>query len=223
MPVLEQVFLGMFLLGFLFTVLSAVMSGAFGHAFGEGTALDAGGAHPEVMGGDVSHGALDGHAEVGWAQHGLTSFSPLSPTTIAAFITAAGGMGYVALSWWEWGPWAAGALALGSGIVFAAFLIVLFTLLFRATQGTSMVTQDSLVGREAEVTLAIPSGGLGEVAYIQKGQRNLMRARCADGAAVAKDAKVVIKAVGATEFVVEETRESWLARTRAQGSQATHG
>ena len=29
------------------------------------------------------------------------------------------GMGYVALSWWEWGPWAAGALALTEAAAWA--------------------------------------------------------------------------------------------------------
>lgn len=218
MTILESVFLGLFLLGFLFTILSAVMSGAFGHAFGEGSAMDAGGAHPEAMGGDASQGALDGHAEVGWAQHGLPTFSPLSPTTICAFITAAGGMGYVALAWWEWSPWNAGALSLGSGVAFAALLFGLFTWIFGATQGSTVVTLDSLAGTEAEVSLPIPSGALGEVAFVRNSQRNVMSARCADAAAIPKGTKVVIKSVSSTELIVEETRESWLARTRAQGA-----
>ncbi len=228
MDLLESIFLGMFLLGFLFTVLSAVMSGAFGHAFGEGSAFDAGhGGHPELMGGDAGHAAGGGHAgvhaEVGWAEHPLSTFSPLSPTTISAFITAAGGMGYVALAWWEWGPWGAGALALASGLIFAAVLIGLFTFLFRVTQGTSMVAQDSLVGTEGEVSLGIPSGGLGEIAYVRAGQRYLRQARCADAAEVPRGAMVVIKSVSPTQFVVEETRASWLARSKDREARAQGG
>jgi hypothetical protein len=225
MQVLESVFLGMFLLGFLFTLISAVMSGAFGHAFGEGSAFDAAhGAHPGAMGGDATHVGAGhdhgGHAEVGWADHPLSTFSPLSPTTISAFITAAGGMGYVAIAWWEWGPWASGALALGSGIVFSVIVFALFTFIFGATQGTSLVHQSGLVGVEGEVNVAIPSGGAGEVAYVKAGQRCVRSARCADAAAVPQGAKVVIKAVSTNEFVVEETRESWLARTRGRPAPA---
>jgi len=214
MELLESIFLGMFLLGFLFTVISAVMSGAFEHAFGEGSAFEGG--HPEVMGGDVGPTVHEGAAEVGWAQHNLATFSPLSPTTVSAFVTAAGGMGYVSLVWWEWGPWGSGALALGSGLVFAALVFLLFAAVFRSTQGTSMVETRSLVGTQAEVSLAIPSGGPGEVTYVQKGQRSTMQARCADAAAVPRGAIVVIKSVSPTVFVVEETRESWLARSKGR-------
>ena len=149
MPVLESIFLGMFVLGFLFTLVSAVMSGAFSHAFGEGSAFDAvHGSHPDVMGGDVGHAAGGGHAEVGWSGHDLSTFSPLSPTTLSAFVTAAGGMGYVAMAWWQWGPWGAGVLAVGSGVAFSALLFVLLAYLFRVTQGSSVVALDSLVGVE---------------------------------------------------------------------------
>jgi hypothetical protein len=220
MELLENIFLGMFLLGFLFTVISAVMSGAFGHAFGEGSAFDAHGTHVGQMGGDVGPSAAEGSPEVGWAQHELATFSPLSPTTISAFVTAAGGMGYLSLARWEWGPWASGLLALASGLVFAALLFGILYFVFAASQGSSVVHVASLVGVEAEVSLAIPSQGLGEVAYVQKGQRNTMQARCADAAAVPRGAKVVIKSVSPTVFVVEETRESWLSRSKAGGASA---
>lgn len=218
MELLENIFLGMFLLGFLFTVVSALMSGALGHAFGEGSAFDAHGAHPGAMGGDVSHVPHAGHAEVGWAGHELSTFSPLSPTTIAAFITAAGGMGYVSLHWWEWGVAASIALALVSGILFSVVVFLLFAAIFKATQGSSLVSLDSMIGAEAEVSIVIPSGKLGEVAYVRNSQRMVMAARCADGASIPTGCRVVVKSVSPTEFVVEETRDSWLARSR--GGQA---
>ncbi|MCK6481720.1 MAG: hypothetical protein L6R43_16725 [Planctomycetes bacterium] len=220
MQLLESIFLGMFLLGFLFTLISAVMSGAFGHAFGEGSAFDPHGAAPGHMGGDVGPTAGEGTPEVGWAQHNLSTFSPLSPTTISAFLAAAGGFGWLAVARWEWGPWASSLMATACGLVFATLVFGGLAWVFRATQGTSMVSQTSLVGSEAEVTLAIAPGAPGEVAFVRAGQRCLMRARCADAAAVARGAKVVIKSVSPTEFIVEETRESWLARARNQSPQA---
>ena len=214
MEVLENVFLGMFLVGFLFTVVSAVMSGAFGHAFGEGSALDAHGAHIGHMGGDVHPTAGEGTAEVGWAQHNLSTFSPLSPTTISAFVTAAGGVGFLCVHSWEMGPWPSLLIAIVSGLAFAAVVFFGIGWLFRATQGTSLVSQHELVGLQADVSIGIPSGGMGEIAYVRGGQRNVMSARCGDAAAVPPGARVVIKTVSPSFFVVEETRESWLARSK---------
>ncbi len=221
MQLLESIFLGMFLLGFLFTLISAVMSGAFGHAFGEGSAFDPHGAAPGHMGGDVGPTAGEGTPEVGWAQHSLSTFSPWSPTTISAFLAAAGGVGWIAVSRWEWGALEACLAASVSGLVFAGLIFAGIAWLFRSTQGSSIVDQSALVGTEAEVTIAISSGAPGEVAYVSAGQRCIMKARCADAASVEKGARVVIKAVSPTDFVVEETRESWLARTKDRGAGAT--
>ena len=216
MELLENIFLVMFLLGFLFTVISALMSGAFGHAFGEGTAFDSHGGHIGHMGGDVGPTAAEGTAEVGWAQHNLATFSPLSPTTISAFLAGAGGIGYLCIHSWDFGMGASILTAAASGLLFAGLMFGLIAWMFRATQGTSMVHQSGLVGVQAEVTIPIPSGGMGEVAYVSAGQRNVMSARCADAAAVPQGAKVVIKSVSPTVFVVEESRESWLARSKGR-------
>ena len=81
---------------------------------------------------------------------------------------------------------------------------------------SSIVRQSSLVGLAADVIVSIPSGGAGEVAYVSAGQRHVMAARCADAATVPQGAHVVIKSVSPTVFVVEETRESWLARSKAK-------
>ncbi len=220
MEVLENVFLGMFLLGFLFTVISALMSGAFGHAFGEGSAMDAHGAHVGHMGGDVGPTAGEGQPEVGWAQHNLATFSPLSPTTISAFLAAGGAMGYICVHSWEWGFWPSILAASVAGVLFAGAIFLFIAWVFRVTQGTSMVSQSDLVGLQGDVSIAIPSGGLGEVAYVKAGQRAVRPARCADAASVPQGARVVIKSVSTNEFIVEETRESWLARTKGRGAPA---
>lgn len=226
MQLLESIFLGMFLVGFLFTLISAFMSGAFSHAFAEGSAFDVhagdgghlGGNDGAHMGGDVGPTAAEGHAEVGWAQHNLSTFSPLSPTTLSAFLAAAGGAGWLCVTQWEMGGWSSSLVAVVCGLAFAAAVFFGLTWVFRVTQGTSLVAQSSLVGAEAEVVLSIPSGGPGEVAFVRGGQRNVMQARCADAATIAKGSKVVIKSVSPTVFIVEETRESWLSRTKGQGA-----
>ena len=55
---------------------------------------------------------------------------------------------------------------------------------------------------------------------MRAGQRCVMSARCADAAAVPQGARVVVKSVSPTVFVVEETRESWLARSKGRGAAA---
>jgi hypothetical protein len=220
MELLENIFLGMFLLGFLFTVISALMSGAVGHAFGEGSAMDAHGAHVGHMGGDVHPTAGEGQPEVGWAQHNLSTFSPLSPTTMSAFLAAAGAMGFICVHSWEWGALPSVLAAIAAGVLFAGLIFLGMTWMFRVTQGSSIVSQSGLVGAEGEVSIAIPSGGPGEIAYVKAGQRCVRAARCADAASVPQGAKVIIKAVSTNEFIVEETRESWLARTKGRGATA---
>jgi len=220
MELLENIFLGMFLLGFLFTVVSSLMSGAFGHAFGEGSAMDAHGAHIGHMGGDAGPTAGEGQPEVGWAQHTLSTFSPWSPTILSAFLAAAGGAGYLCLHTWEWGVWPSIIASASSGFVFAAAIFLGINWMFRVTQGSSIVDQSTLVGVEGEVNIAIPSGGIGEVAYVSSGQRCVRSARCADGASVPRGARVLIKSVSSADFIIEETRESWLARTKGRGAPA---
>ena len=111
-------------------------------------------------------------------------------------------------------------MSLLAGTVFAGLVFVTIGWMFRITQGTSLVSQGELAGMEAEVSIVIPSGGLGEIAYVKAGQRNVRAARCADAASVPKGARVVIKTVSSSEFIVEETRESWLARTKGRGATA---
>ncbi|MHC4820483.1 MAG: NfeD family protein [Planctomycetota bacterium] len=215
---LEDIFLIMLLVGFLFMAVSAFMSGAFESEFGEGSAFGDG--DVGSMGGELGDGGAHGVAEVGWASHDLASFSPLSPTVISAFITAAGGMGYLSLHSLGMGVGGASAIALVSGIVFAAIVFLLVAWMFKHTQGSSVGSVASLVGAEAEVIETIPSDGFGRIAFVLAAQRMTMTARTADAAEVPQGATVVIKEVTQQFYVVEESRESWLARekNRATGT-----
>lgn len=218
---LENIFLVMFLVGFLFTLISAFMSGALGHAFGEGSAFDAHGSHLEAMGGEVGPTVGDGTAEVGWASHDLSSFSPLSPTVISAFLTAAGGMGWVATSQWELGTGGSITVASVAGLLFATAVFLAIAWMFKVTQGSSMGKAADLVGHEAEVTLRIESGGTGEVVFEAMGQRCVMQARSVDASALPRGTKVIIKSVTPTVYFVEETRESWLARAKGANTESS--
>src|SRR6187200_264895 len=82
---LDFIYLVCFFLGLGFAVLSALMSGVFGgHA---GPHVDMGGAHVDLGGIHTDAGAHAGPVE------GSVHFSPLSPVSIALFVTTFGGIG----------------------------------------------------------------------------------------------------------------------------------
>jgi membrane protein implicated in regulation of membrane protease activity len=146
------------------------------------------------LGGDF-HVDAGGHLDAG-------HISPVSGTTLATFITGFGGGGVVAHYWLRWSLLGSLGLAIGSGVVVAAAAYAILDFLFKETQAGSEFAVGETVGREAEVIVAIPAGGVGEVAYIMRGQREQSSARAVDGGAIAKGTAVVIERVtGPTAYV----------------------
>ena len=180
--------------GLLFTLVSAVA----GHAFG---------GHGEVghdLGGHGGGGGhAQGHAEGGSGANDMPGFSPLSPTTLAAFVTAFGGFGMIftqfeaTRSWWISGP-----LALVGGLGIAAGVFWLFNLIFRKTQGSSEGRVADLVGQSATVITPIAADGVGEIAYVQGGSRYSAPARSEGGLTFANGATVTITRVVGTQYYV---------------------
>lgn len=171
------VYIGLLVLG----VVYALVAGAMGWL-------------SDLGDGDVSVDA-SGHFDIGHPH-------PLSGTTIATFITGFGAGGIVAqylLRWtFGWGL----LVATASGLVLAGAAYLALDLLFSQTQAGSEHTTEDAVGREAEVITAIPAGGVGEIAYVVRGQRDQAPARSTDGAAVPHGRVVVVeKIVGQTAYV----------------------
>ena len=181
------IYLICFGVGLLFTIVTAVLGDVFG-------------------GHDVDHADLGtgGHAEAGFEHTGMPGLSPFSPTTIAAFITAFGGLGLIfsrieaTKRVWISAPLAAlGGLAIAGGVFF------IFNKVFSKTQSSSESRVATLVGLQATVITPIPQHGVGEIAYIQAGSRYTAPARTETGAAVANGMTVKITRVaGGTQFYV---------------------
>ena len=171
------VYIGLLVLG----VVYALLAGAMGWL-------------SDLGDGDIAVDA-SGHFDVGHPH-------PLSGTTIATFITGFGAGGIVAHYLMRW-PFGWGLLvATGSGLVLAGAAYLILDLLFSQTQAGSERTTEDAVGREAEVITAIPAGGVGEVAYLVRGQRDQAPARSLDGAGVPHGRVVIIeKIVGQTAYV----------------------
>lgn len=187
--VLEFIYLVCFFLGLGFALLSGLLSGVF-----TGDA----GAHidhvPHMDGG----GALEGSHSAG-----NVHFSPLSPVTIAMFISTFGGVGVLlkkaGLPLFVHLPAAA-----FSGIVVGGLVSFLFYKIMASTQASSHARANEAIGADAEVTIPIPHQGLGEVAYVLRGSRYTNPAKTADAKELPVGTAVKIVNQVGTTFIVQK-------------------
>lgn len=190
-----------FLLGLGYAVVAVLMGqivGGHGDGGSEGAGSHAGG-HASSSGGE-HHG---GHGALGDAGgESMPTISPLSPVTIATFITAFGGTGMV-LHRVGFPGFMSVPLAAGSGGLVAAAVFYLFYRVFRLTQGTSGVSARHAVGRPAEVIVTIPEKGVGEIAYVLGGRRFNAPARTEDGSGLPSRSAVVIVGRAGAVLVVQ--------------------
>lgn len=152
-------------------------------------------------------GIFDGHdAHEGVGGHDMPGFSPLSPTTIAAFVTAFGGLGLI-FSRFEAtrGAWVSVTLSVLFGFAIAAAVFAMFSKIFHATQSSSEGRVAELFGQSATVITPIAAGGTGEIAYVQGGTRYTAAARTDDERAVPAGETVrIIRVVGSQFYVVKD-------------------
>jgi membrane protein implicated in regulation of membrane protease activity len=189
MDVLEFIYLVCFFLGLGFALLSGLLAGVFtGHA---GAHIDSA---PHMDGG----GALEGAHSAGNVQ-----YSPLSPVTIAMFISTFGGVGILMKN--------AGfplyvhiPVAAFSGIIVGGLVSYAFYRIMLATQASSHARANEAIGTEAEVTIPIPHVGLGEVAYVLRGSRYTNSAKTVDGKELPVATIVKIVNQVGTTFIVQK-------------------
>jgi membrane protein implicated in regulation of membrane protease activity len=170
--------------GLVFTLVSAF----FGHLFGGHEA------HVDGSG---------GHAEAGADSSDMPGVSALSPTVIASFITAFGGLGII----FHQVPatrsaWISAPLAALGALLIASALLWLLRQIFSHTQSSSESRLSSVVGVVASVVSPIPEAGVGEIAYVQAGTRYTAPAREETGKPVASGKAVKIVRVVGSQFYV---------------------
>ncbi|WP_042544941.1 hypothetical protein [Leucobacter komagatae] len=125
---------------------------------------------------------------------------PLSLTTIAAFTAIFGFTAFGLVGVGVATP-IAGLLGAAAGVLGGAAAWWLSKVI-RSAESSTAVTGDELVGSEAGVVLAIPAGGLGEVALVRHGER-VSLAATAD-AAIARGTTVrIVQTITATSVRVE--------------------
>jgi len=141
---------------------------------GPGFDGDAGG-----HGGDfsVDHGGEFLDFDSSHGHGGEVHFTPISPQVLAAFLGAFGALGVIGhyalkLSWWR-----GLLLASFAGVIIAGVFYYVVRGLYSVTQASSEAHVSDLIGEEAETTVAIPTGGTGEITYSSIGTRYQAPAR----------------------------------------------
>jgi len=158
-----------------------------------------------VFGGHDGHvGGSHGHAESGADGTDGSGVSAFSPTMIAMFLTAFGGLGVIfsqikATS----SPIISAPLSILGAIALAGVLLKLLRVLFKKTQASSESKVSSLLGQTASLITPIPENGVGEIAYVQAGTRYTAPARSEKGVAIANGQAVKITRVNGPQFFVE--------------------
>jgi membrane protein implicated in regulation of membrane protease activity len=126
--------------------------------------------------------------------------SVFSSRIMAAFITAFGVGGIVA-RYYELSHPAAAGVGTASGVVLAG-LVYQFAKLLYSQQASSELQMTRLVGRTAEVSVAIPAHGVGQISLSVSGERTEHVARSKDGQAVARGSEVIVTELRGDSVVV---------------------
>jgi hypothetical protein len=150
----------------------------------------------EIFGGDHDFG----HAgDVG--DHDASGGpSIFSVRIMAAFLTAFGAGGVLA-RYYGISHVGASAVGIACGVVMAG-IVFQFAKILHSQQASTDLRMTNLVGITAEVSVAIPKGGVGQVALNASGQRSEHIARSAVGRAIALGAVVTITGLGGDAVVV---------------------
>ena len=159
-------------LGFVFLLASLVVGDIF-----------------ESVGFDLNHGVDTG-----------LDFGLLDSRVIAVFITAFGGFGVIGA---QMGFGAVGSSLIGllGGIVFAAVVSAFGRFLF-AQQASSTVTDNDLIGRTAQVTVAIKPGAIGQITAKIGDERVERIARAKDGTEISTGSIVKVESVIGDSVIV---------------------
>jgi membrane protein implicated in regulation of membrane protease activity len=178
-------------------------------AFLLGSFADFGG-HDGDMGGPAGEFSHDYGVDTGGSGSALGStavggevlFGPFSPLVIAFFLTCFGGVGILVTIAWNLPPLISLPIAAVSGFLLAWLLTLMFNRLLGGMASSSEVRLNTLVGTDAEVTVAIPPIGVGEIAYIAMGSRYVTPARSDEQSPIPRYATVrITRIVGNTFFV----------------------
>ncbi|MGC9335966.1 MAG: NfeD family protein [Anaerolineae bacterium] len=153
----------------------------------------------DIPGADIQIGAGQGPAGIDAPD---VTVSPLSPITIATFVTTFGGVGVLTTQVFEVDPRLSLLWAVGSALLTAGIMYLVSSQFLVRSQASSELRQGELIGMEGEVTVPIGEGSLGQVTYLTKSGRMSSMARSVDGKPISRGQSVIIvRTIGAQVFV----------------------
>lgn len=173
--------------------------------------VDIGGTGVHVGGGDVPAGGIDAPD---------VHVSPLSPITIASFVTTFGGIGVISTQFFNVDPRLSLVFATIGALLVSALMFLFYSQVLIRSQGSSEVRRGDIVGLEAEVTVPIGVSTPGQVTYITKSGRMSSTARSATGQPIARGQFVqIVRLVGPQALVrplASEPDDEGLEQSRSE-------
>ena len=118
--------------------------------------------------------------------------SPFNFSTVMAFLTWFGGVGYLMTSVYHVWYLAALGVAVLAGLLGGTIVFLYFVKVMLKHDHTMDPADFRIVGVVGKITNPIRAGGTGEIVYVQGGSRKTAAARAEDGAAIAKGSEVAV-------------------------------
>lgn len=127
----------------------------------------------------------------------------ISPFSAAVFGSAFGLTGLITHIWLEMEPIPSILWATGVGLVLGGMAQAVFLYVLSPSKSSHFSLERDAIGREAEVTVAIPSEGLGQIAYTNISGRVKLGARSGTGKEIRGGNLVIIKKIVGRVAIVE--------------------
>ncbi len=198
---LNCVYFFLFALGVGYALVSWVLGGL--------ASFELPGIDIDIPGVDLHPGEPDIHLELPLSHdvsadvdHPEVGLSPLSPITVAAFITTFGGVGLILHNLAALPVAAEIGVSAVSGLAVSGVVVLIYARVLAGLQSSSQVRSGEIVGKMAEVITPIEAGRLGEVSFVARGARVRGAARSHDGAPIGRGTRVEIIAESGNVVVV---------------------
>jgi membrane protein implicated in regulation of membrane protease activity len=187
---LNCVYLSLFFIGVGYALFVAITGGISG---GDGAEID-------LPGGDIDVGDID--VPAGGLDAPDVTVSPLSPITVATFVTTFGGLGVLSLQLLGVSAPVSLLIAVAGGLLLAGLMYAFTSQFLVRSQASSEMRRGELVGYQGEVTVPIGEETPGQVRYVTKSGRMSSTARSADGKPIARGQLVTIVSVVGNQVLV---------------------
>jgi len=129
----------------------------------------------------------------------------ISPFSAAVFGSAFGLTGLITHLWFEMEAIPSIIWATGVGILFGGVAQALFIYVLSPSKSSHFSLERDTIGREAEVTVAVPIDGLGQISFSNVSGRVGLAARSGTGKEIPTGTLVIIKKVVGRVAIVEQS------------------